>query len=191
VTACQSGGVGDPCIPEDEYRPEFPGFASNGVHVESRSMQCETRVCLVNNFQGRVSCPYGQDHESRDDGTPSPVDHEQECEVPGSDRSVEAVVRPQIVERRAERAVYCSCRCDGDDPDAPYCECPGGFECRPLMPDVGPALGTQQLAGSYCVRAGTYVAPGDVYDRAACEWDDVTGGPKPGSEDCGPLVGSY
>ena len=24
--ACSSGGIGDPCIPEDEYNPEFQGF---------------------------------------------------------------------------------------------------------------------------------------------------------------------
>ena len=25
-TACESGGVGDPCVPEDEYNPDFAGF---------------------------------------------------------------------------------------------------------------------------------------------------------------------
>jgi hypothetical protein len=61
MVACKSGGVGDPCIPEDEYQPGFSGFSIDEVNVESRSFQCETRVCLVNHFQGRVSCPYGQD----------------------------------------------------------------------------------------------------------------------------------
>ena len=58
---CQSGGVGDPCTPEDEYQPEFSGFAPSEINVELRSFQCETRVCLVNHFRGRVSCPLGQD----------------------------------------------------------------------------------------------------------------------------------
>ncbi len=58
---CQSGGVGDPCTPEDEYQPAFSGFSPSEVNVESRSFQCETRVCLVNHFRGRVSCPLGQD----------------------------------------------------------------------------------------------------------------------------------
>ena len=49
---CESGGVGDPCIPEDEYNPSFSSFSSEEVNVESRSFQCETRVCLVNKFQG-------------------------------------------------------------------------------------------------------------------------------------------
>src|SRR6185295_15461822 len=58
--ACQSGGVGDPCTPEDEYNPEFAGFKVTEENIESRSFQCATRICLVNHFQGRVSCPLGQ-----------------------------------------------------------------------------------------------------------------------------------
>ena len=58
--ACQSGGVGDPCTPEDEYNTLFPGFKVAEENIESRSFQCSTRICLVNHFQGRVSCPYGQ-----------------------------------------------------------------------------------------------------------------------------------
>src|SRR5262245_57740775 len=58
--SCQSGGVGDPCIPEDEYAADFPGFKVSEENIESRSFQCQTRICLVNHFQGRVSCPLGQ-----------------------------------------------------------------------------------------------------------------------------------
>ncbi len=58
--ACQSGGIGDPCIPEDEYNANFAGFKMNEENIESRSFQCATRICLVNHFQGRVSCPLGQ-----------------------------------------------------------------------------------------------------------------------------------
>ena len=71
--ACESGGVGDPCIPEDEYRENFAGFKLSEENIESRSFQCKTRICLVNHFQGRVSCPAGQD---------APVnctDQQQEC----------------------------------------------------------------------------------------------------------------
>jgi hypothetical protein len=58
--ACQSGGVGDPCTPEDEYDARFAGFKVTEENIESRSFQCQTRICLVNHFQGRVSCPLGQ-----------------------------------------------------------------------------------------------------------------------------------
>ncbi len=58
--ACDSGGVGDPCTPEDEYQTQFPGFKVTEENIETRSFQCQTRICLVNHFQGRVSCPAGQ-----------------------------------------------------------------------------------------------------------------------------------
>ncbi len=58
--ACQSGGIGDPCIPEDEYSAAFAGFKVTEENIESRSFQCSTRICLVNHFQGRTTCPEGQ-----------------------------------------------------------------------------------------------------------------------------------
>lgn len=58
--ACQSGGVGDPCIPEDEFQADFAGFKVTEENIESRSFQCSTRICLVNHFQGRSTCPLGQ-----------------------------------------------------------------------------------------------------------------------------------
>ncbi len=61
LVGCPSGGVGDPCTPEDEFRENFAGFDLTEANIESRSFQCQTRLCLVNHFQGRVSCPEGQD----------------------------------------------------------------------------------------------------------------------------------
>ena len=58
--ACQSGGIGDPCTPEDEYNTQFPGFKVEQENIESRSFQCQTGICLVNHFQGRTNCPAGQ-----------------------------------------------------------------------------------------------------------------------------------
>jgi hypothetical protein len=149
AAACEAGGVGDPCIPEDEYRNNFQGFSVTEVNVESKSFQCETRVCLVANFQGRVSCPYGNNVEP--------------CGIPGTEGTDSAdvvpstiEVKPQLTERRPEDAVYCSCRCAGSDPNANYCECPSGFECRELVQDLG--QGSEQLAGSYCIKSGSFVA---------------------------------
>jgi len=160
---CDPGGVGDPCTPEDEYRQEVPGYAVTEVNVESRSFQCETRVCLVNHFQGRVSCPYGQkDAEAKEcfDGTPDTCnpDNGKGCRVPGTDGKnqadrIKVEVAPQLVERRADDAVYCSCRCDGNDDKASYCECPSGFACVELIEDLG--IGAAQLSGSYCIKEGT------------------------------------
>jgi hypothetical protein len=147
TAACESGGVGDPCIPEDEYRTNFGGFGVAEVNAESRSFQCETRVCLVANFQGRVSCPYG----NRQGG---------ECYVPGTETAeanrVQEIVPGQLEARRASDAVYCSCRCDGPDKEASYCECPSGYSCQEMIEELG--LGTdRQLTGSYCIKNGTFV----------------------------------
>jgi hypothetical protein len=158
--ACQSGGVGDPCVPEDEYNKNFSGYAPNESNVESQSFQCETRVCLVANFRGRVSCPYGQAVPSTDGRA---------CYIPGTDAVPENQVT-QLVNgwiastpaapngRKAQDAVYCSCRCDGDDPSARYCDCPSGFVCAKVLP-AGVVPGAKQaLLGSYCVKEGTQVS---------------------------------
>ena len=60
LQGCSQTGVGDPCVPEQEYDPSFLGFQEGEVNVESKSFDCQTRLCLANNFQGRVTCPYGQ-----------------------------------------------------------------------------------------------------------------------------------
>lgn len=155
---CQPGGVGDPCIPEDEYRQQVAGYGVTEVNVESRSFQCETRVCLVNHFQGRVSCPYGQSEENLSLPGTDPA----RCRVPGTkgDQDTEQIqvpVDPQLIERRADDAVYCSCRCDGPDKNARYCECPSGYACVELVEDLdlGTGQGAGNLAGSYCIKDGT------------------------------------
>lgn len=147
LLGCAEGGVGDPCIPEDEYRTDFSGFALEETYVESRSFQCQTRMCLVNHFQGRVSCPGGQVDLSLPESDP------RRCRVPDGSNAVDVPVRGWDIERPPEDAVYCSCRCDGPDPDAPYCDCPDGFQCEELVPDV--EVAPNQVRGSYCVRANT------------------------------------
>ena len=49
---CDADAVGDPCVPEEEYSPTFSGFSVEEVSTESRSFQCQTRLCLVNHFKG-------------------------------------------------------------------------------------------------------------------------------------------
>lgn len=157
---CKQTGVGDPCIPEQEYDVAFNGFVVDEVNVESKSYQCETRLCLVNHFQGRVSCPYGQDK----DGT-APAGAK-DCVVPGTGEKISGnpadtkagkTVPRQCVGRKAAQAVYCSCRCanvDGRrDDGANYCDCPDGFACEQLVTSIGP--GDTGLTGAYCVKAGS------------------------------------
>jgi hypothetical protein len=234
--SCQTGGIGDPCTPEDEYLGTFAGFKLTQENIESRSFQCESRICLVAHFQGRVSCPAGQPPKTvcRDDGdcgadggscvesaTYAPscteedkaekcstltgdcnkegycecsadtcpenyfcddnkqcklfVCHEKgncqdpnqdfafnegkDCCIPGTDTPVAPEVCGQCDAkglRDAPGSVYCSCRCgvaegQPEDENFNFCECPDGFQCAEVRPDVG--LGDTQLTGKYCVKA--------------------------------------
>ncbi len=174
---CAPGGVGDPCIPEDEYQQTFNGFQVTEVNVESRSFQCETRLCLVNHFQGRVSCsagqgageanPYVLDGDGKPTTQPNP-NYNPTCSIPGtapdktdltSKDNINVEVPAQLINRQTEQAVYCSCRCDGDDPNARYCECPEGFQCTHLVDDLEVVQGGGQLPGSYCIRSGSDYDP--------------------------------
>jgi hypothetical protein len=166
--ACQSGGVGDPCVPEDEYKTDFAGFKLSEENIESRSFQCQTRICLVNHFQGRVSCPYGQARpgaggagEGCQTQSSGDADKGKACCVPGTDTPVNVEVCGQCADgsgRDANQAVYCSCRCgvaegEPEDPNFNFCECPSGFVCEQIRPNVG--LGDVQLTGKYCIKQGT------------------------------------
>ena len=153
--ACEPGGIGDPCTPEAEYDPSFAGFDLREVSVESRSYQCSSRVCLVNHFQGRVTCPYGQ----RDQDLGLGPDDPRRCRTPGSSEPVSVPVAAWNVQRPPDDAVYCSCRCAGPDPTARYCECPSGYTCAPVARYFG--IGAEQRWGSFCIKEGT------AFDAAA------------------------
>jgi hypothetical protein len=172
-TGCKQTGVGDPCVPEQEYQPTFQGFNPQEVNVESKSFQCQTRLCLVNHFQGRVSCPYGQftTNPPSDPSTGVPSGAKDPCYVPGSKTAITGnpadptnghVVPANCLDRTPDKAVYCSCRCqnvDGrTDDGANYCTCPDGFHCSQLVTSIG-AQDTG-LTGGYCVKDHT------DYDRA-------------------------
>jgi hypothetical protein len=111
--ACQSGGVGDPCTPEDEYDARFGGFNVAEGYIESRSFQCATRVCLVNHFQGRVSCPLGQ--SARDI---HPCRGRMDTTCGGGQECVPS----------ATLAPACTV-CDAEDPTCVTVPCPAGLRC--------------------------------------------------------------
>jgi hypothetical protein len=143
--ACSAGHVGDPCTPEDEYKPDFAGFKMQEENIESRSFQCATRICLVNHFQGRVSCPRGQTKldvvfcDPQDEGA---CDKEG---LPDSVRGGKCVVAQTLAPD-----------CDSDsecgglvgtvcDPVAKVCKCTGSqlpenYFCEPSNPDDSKSL---------------------------------------------------
>ncbi len=204
-SGCPSGGVGDPCTPEDEYQTSFPGYEQSEVNTESKSFQCETRLCLVNHFRGRVSCPYGQVESAYKTKLGLPVDPDLPtdfhatigglpekawCHVPGtSDKAniIQSEVVPQYSDRLARDAVYCSCRCAGSEPNARYCACPSGYECSPLV-QKNDALGKAELAGSYCIKSGTAFSPTNKGSTSCKVEAEKAGTDNPGN--CGSWTGN-
>ena len=163
----ERGEVGAPCVPSVEYAAAFSGFEVEEVNVEiggqAGPQGCASGVCLVNHFQGRATCPYGQ---TEDQARDAPA-----CFVPESGVPVEVPVAPQLAERSAEHHVICSCRCAGPDPNADYCRCPSGMECREVIRDIG-VPDREAYVGSYCISAGTYYESTDVCDASEMDCGD-------------------
>lgn len=113
-------GVGATCVPE--VVPEG-GFSASETYLETSSVQCRTRVCMVHLFEG-------DPRMSREDclGAPS------ECDTLPTDTEI-------------EQSVYCTCRCAAPNPDVPVCDCGSGFRCEGVLD-----LGGDGIRGSYCVR---------------------------------------
>ena len=130
VAGCSTPAVGDPCLPEQV--PES-GFDDKEAYIESSSVQCETRVCIVFRLKG----------DPREDCKPGPNPScagEEMCE------DITCPSQGEIDER-----VYCTCRCDSGESGFAECECPDGFSCFPVLEQGGPGV-----RGSYCVRDGTF-----------------------------------
>jgi hypothetical protein len=176
---CQTTGVGDPCTPEAEYDTSFLGFDEHEVSTESADYQCFSRLCLVNHFRGRASCPYGQD--ANGNGPPpatsgcvtpfihTPVDGKVNGAFVNPNPMVKETVLAQCKDRTADNAVYCSCRCANvngrTDDGAVYCKCPSGFSCTPLYSSIG-GNANQGLTGSYCIKDGTAYNPDNVCNQS-------------------------
>jgi hypothetical protein len=165
------GRLGAACVQAVEADPSFAGYQPTEVSVETGSANCATGVCLVNHFRGRVTCPYGQP----DPAFSSRSTEECYTPEPGHERvttKVDGWIAPGSVGapsgRTSNDAAYCSCRCDGPDPSVDYCECPMGFECTPLIDEIG--RGRAAIAGSYCLKAGTVVAnPRELTNAGECQ----------------------
>lgn len=191
-TGCQSTGVGDPCTPEKEYDPTFAGFVEQEVSTEGESFQCMTRLCLVNHFQGRATCPYGQDVMGNPippatagcvtPGISSPVTGPLNAMGTPIDPMVGKTVQPQCTERTKDQTVYCSCRCadiNGTQNGGNFCNCPDGFTCTQLVSSLS-AASDQGLTGAYCIKSGT------AFDSSSGATTCTTCGGVNG-QNCGPL----
>jgi hypothetical protein len=168
--AGENRAIGEACFPDDEWQPLFSNYALNEVSVEIPSAECASSICLINHFQGRTTCPYGQAAPSNDEQSGAPI-----CTLSGGGSRVAVAVEPQVVERPPEDAVYCSCRCNGPEGTGPFCACPQGFECADLVPDIGLMTGGPVIAGSYCVKQGTASVPPSPL--TSCDWRLMNCGP--------------
>ena len=132
---CSTPAVGAPCLPEQI--PE-EGFADQEAYIESSSVQCETRVCIVFRLRGdpREGCVPMMANCNPSDPNCAPDKY---CAT------------PQDVEKR----VYCTCRCNSADTGFAECECPDGFTCVDVLEQGGPGV-----RGGYCVKNGTFTSSG-------------------------------
>jgi hypothetical protein len=148
--------IGSPCLPAAENVVDFPGFELGEVSVEQLSANEPSGgpVCLIDHFQGRVSCPYGENAAGEPPSCALP------CRTP-SGQAVAAPVVAQCVNVPSAASVYWSCRCadsSGNTNDGTYCTCPSSMTCKPLIATLGDAE-DDDISGSYCVLAGA-PAPG-------------------------------
>lgn len=126
ASGCANSAVGDPCVPEAV--PEG-GFLPSETYLETSSVQCATRVCLVRGLPGD---PNNLQPECPKDPDPLENPADSTC----------------VFESDVERSVYCSCRCGAPaESGLPTCGCPGGFICEEVL-----ETGGDGLRGSYCVR---------------------------------------
>lgn len=156
--------IGTPCIPFNESVPLFA--TSAGVTLYQDSAACGGEICLAYHFQGRVTCPYGQ---SEADLT-KPATDPGRCRVTDvtgkmTTDPVTVEVPPQLLDRRAERSVYCSCACSGTEPGHEYCSCPSEMACEQLS-----ARGPRMTVTGICVRHDSAYDPRNA-SMNACNRD--------------------
>lgn len=132
--ACGDEGVGDPCTPETiPSKNGMSGFERTESYIESNSVQCRSRLCIVHRLEGKES--------------DSPADPRFPCEDPRYANMPTCVRADKLAQ-----SVHCTCKCGGPK-TSEQCDCPSGFKCREIL-----TLGGDGIRGSYCVRP-TATAP--------------------------------
>ena len=148
---CAPVGQGDPCTPE-----AIPsnGFIADEVYVETSSVQCRTRVCMVYHLTGNPECTQG---DPRCSAPPA----ENPCRVSAMGDLCIIADLPDMVQDDAKSPdrVFCTCRCSaGGNSSLPLCQCTDGFRC---VPDTDPG-------GGYCVPNELAIASRICANDAEC-----------------------
>jgi hypothetical protein len=118
---CSPSPIGDPCVPESI---PVGGYSNLEVYIETSSVQCRTRACMVYRLKGNPSEPF--------------------CDEPGANVDT-CAVRDEV-----EDQIFCSCRCSvpaGGESNTPLCNCGQGFTCV----DDLVTTGGDGVVGGYCV----------------------------------------
>ncbi len=109
LSGCTGSPIGDPCVPES-----IPpgGFDQLETYLETSSVQCRTRTCMVYNLEG-------------DPADLCPTDDAPGCKA----------VRDQIF-------CTCRCSIpEGGEANTPLCACPQGYQCQEdLVTTGGPGV---------------------------------------------------
>jgi hypothetical protein len=133
IAACADEGVGDPCIPEtipcvtDANGVKKCGFNLRESYIESSSVQCRGRLCIVHRL---------------DNGTNDmlPADPTNACDANGQPAGC-------VSDAQLSASIFCTCRCGGPSTSLEFCDCPDGFRCDEVL-----TLGGDGIRGNYCVR---------------------------------------
>lgn len=135
LAACSTPAVGAPCLPE---QVPATGFDDREAYIESSSVQCQTRVCMVFHLRGdpRKPCTPTQGTCDKTKDPMCVADNGKQC---SSDADTEA-------------RVYCTCRCKApSNTQFANCACPYDFACVDVLDQGDPGV-----RGSYCVKKKTY-----------------------------------
>lgn len=118
---CSPSPIGDPCVPESI---PATGFDPREIYLETSSVQCRTRVCMVYQL----------------DGNPEEI-----CEEGGGEGCV--------TRNALDNQVFCTCRCSippGVQANTPLCNCSQGYVCLDNVVSAGEGS-RAGVAGGYCV----------------------------------------
>jgi hypothetical protein len=130
---CAPVGLGDPCTPE-----AIPagGFTPREVYIESGSVQCRTRTCMVFHLDANPECTPNCSACAQGGSDVCP-----RC-TPNDEGRYVCVTEGEPRLANSDERVFCSCRCSASgNPSLPLCQCTEGYRC---VPDGDPG-------GGYCV----------------------------------------
>lgn len=139
VIGCEAPGVGDPCRPENV--PEG-GFKESEAYLETSSVQCQTRVCMVYKLAGNTERVLGEYPDCDSPGANCVLGDDSNCDDGDT-----------VAANCAPARVYCTCRCDAPaGSSTTTCECPDGYACEEVVATNAAGAGVR---GSYCVKKNT------------------------------------